>query len=72
MQAKLTAKIDSIQRSGGGTVVIAFSTENGRVATSNIEAQKFSLKGEFIFRELVAKDIKIGSLLTITVSDEEV
>lgn len=71
MKAYLSAKIGKIERAGGGMVILTFSAENGRVATANIDAQKTSLKGEMILRELAAQDIKIGSLLTITVTDEE-
>ncbi|MGE3320550.1 MAG: hypothetical protein AB7I18_14775 [Candidatus Berkiella sp.] len=69
MKANLKGQITSIDKlSGTATLSI---TSTGKVETSNIAAQETSLGGVLKLKSLVADKMKIGAILTITISDEE-
>jgi len=69
MKAKLKGQITSIDKSNG--IATLSVTAAGKVETTNISAQETSLGGVFKLKTLVADRMRIGAVLTITVSDEE-
>lgn len=80
MKAKLKAKILEVNRfvsfqSGSvevpNMVKLRISATHGKVETTLNNAQLAALIGDFYLREVIANQIKIGSTLTITISDEE-
>lgn len=69
MKAKLKAKIIQVGRGGGDTVITIQA--NGKTETSNINAQDVSLDGTLKLKSLIADKLSLGSIITITLSDEE-
>lgn len=72
MKAKLTGKISSIFESidDDGSVDVEFLAD-GNVNDVVLTAKSTKMHGTFTIKKLVGKDIKFGSKLTITISDEE-
>lgn len=71
MKSTFKSKINSIQFTEDGNVVVNFQTLNGKVQTQLLNAQQASLKGELVLKKVAAKDIKIGSVIKIEVSIED-
>ena len=79
MKAKLQAKITEIVKDAKyesgkditGMVRLKLVTTQGRVDTTFISAQLARLNGDLFLKEAIANQMKIGSLITITISDEE-
>ena len=78
MKAKLKARIVEFSKEtddGGiainGPVKLKIVAPKGKVETSNIDAQFISLSGNMSLKAVIADKMKIGSVLTITISDEE-
>lgn len=69
MKATLKGKILKMDRVNGNVELSIESS--GKVATTNIAAQEITLKGHILMKGLIADHLKMGSILTITVSDEE-
>lgn len=69
MKARLKGKIVSTNRLDGDIRIQIEST--GKVETKNINAQECSLGGLFQLKGLSAENMKLGSILTITISDED-
>lgn len=69
MKVKLKAKITSATKSGGNAA-IALQAE-GKAETTNINAQEASLTGVLSLKSLIADKLSLGSIITITLSDEE-
>jgi hypothetical protein len=73
MKARLQGKIVSVANKDGDTEV-AFETAGkvqkgqGPLAPS---ARQTSLKGTVMLKGVVASEMKIGAVLTVTISDEE-
>jgi hypothetical protein len=70
MKAKYTGKIKSVSKDGGDTTLLLECS--GKVDTKNINAQVSTMEIAVKFRSLVADEIKLGTQLTIHLSDEEV
>jgi hypothetical protein len=81
MKAKLKARVlevikRSVFQNGSESidnmVKLKILTSKGKVDTTlNTNAQFIALDGNLYVREVVADQMKIGAILTITVSDEE-
>lgn len=72
MRAKVKTKINSIQRLSDGSAIISIEAATpGKVETKAMNAKEIFFKGEISLRQLVADDIKIGAVITITLTDEE-
>lgn len=71
MKAKLKAKIDSAKKSGGDVILSLSTPVAGKVDTKALNAKEIYFNGEVRLRQLVADDIKIGAVITITLTDEE-
>jgi len=69
MKAKLRGKINSVDKSNG--VATLSITADGKVERAGLASQETSFGGVLKLRGLVADQMKIGAVLTITVSDEE-
>lgn len=69
MKSTLTGKINKVDKIGGFVTIQI--TAVGKVKTNLINAQETSLSGEMIIKSVIADSMKIGAVLTITVSDEE-
>ena len=69
MKTKLRGRIQGFEKQGGYTYVHLESA--GRVAISNTNAQDCELNGTLKVRDVVANEMKMGAILTITLSDEE-
>lgn len=80
MKAKLKARILEVAKNStfvspgleaSHMVKLKLSAQHGKVETTLNNAQLAILAGDFYLREVIANQIKIGSTLTITISDEE-
>ncbi len=81
MKAKLRAKIIGIERNakfeGAGNIDVVGLTKlqlvstGGRVETALNNAQLTTLSADLFVKEVIANNMKIGAVITITVSDEE-
>jgi hypothetical protein len=71
MKAKLRAKITNVSMENHGLTVIAFKAE-GKVDTRLQNAQLTTMSGHFAIKDVIAGEMKIGSMITITLTDEEI
>lgn len=72
MKSKLTGKIVSVKKDkDGGNALLEIATTTGKVDTRNVTAQETSLTMTLTVKSMVADEMKIGAVLTITISDEE-
>ncbi len=71
MKAKLKARIGSVQKTGADVILTINTPTAGKVDTKALNAKEIFLNGEVRLRQLVADDIKIGAVITITLTDEE-
>jgi len=69
MLAKYTGKITEVSKKGGNAI-LKISCE-GKVDTKNLNAQPTSLEIVADLKSLVADELRIGTLLTITISDDD-
>lgn len=74
MRAKLNGKIISVQ-SGDGDCVITFESA-GKVDRDGTgvmapDARKTTLNGTVTLKAVVANELKIGAVITVTITDEE-
>lgn len=74
MKATLKGKITAVNKPEEGDVEITF------VSTGKVErgsgpmdpsARQLKLNGSMTLKQVIANDLKLGAVLTITVSDEE-
>lgn len=70
MKAKLTGKIVSLEKVEGDTLMVL--EVDGKVDTRNIAAQKTSMHATLTIKSMIADQMKIGALITIAISDEDV
>ena len=73
MKAVLKGKILSVDKTGGtnlGDTRISLESA-GKVQTTNISAQEISLSGILKLKSLISDNMKLGSVITITITDEE-
>jgi hypothetical protein len=71
MKAQLKARITAVEKAGGDVTLHLDTPTAGKVSVRAINAQDVYFSGNLKLKELVANEIKIGALITITVSDEE-
>lgn len=74
MKAKLNGKITSVTNADGDATITFEST--GKVDRSGTgvmapDARKTSLNGTVTLKAVVANEIKIGAVITVTITDEE-
>jgi hypothetical protein len=74
MKATLKGKIISVQNTEGDSILTFKST--GKVDRTGFgpgssDARKTSLDGTVELKAILAKEMKIGAVLTITISDED-
>lgn len=70
MKAKYTGKIKSVSKDGGETTLLLECVD--KVDTRNLNAQTSSMEVAVKLKSLVADELKLGTNLTIHLSDEEV
>jgi len=70
MRAKLKSKITGATKSAGLTSISLIA--EGKADTTNINAQEASFSGTLHLKSLIADKLTLGSIITITLSDEEV
>lgn len=72
MQAKYTGKIVEVVKKGDayGDTKLKISCK-GKVDSKNLNAQETSLEIVAELKSLIADNLKIGTVLTITLSDED-
>ena len=70
MKAKYTGKIKSVSKDDGLTTLLLECS--GKVETKNINAQTSTMEVAVKLKSLVADELKLGTHLTIHLSDEEV
>lgn len=71
MKAKLKARIGAVTKTGGDVILSLNTPTAGKVDTKALNAKEIFLTGEVRMRQLVADDIKIGAVITITLTDED-
>lgn len=71
MKANLTGKILTVTRGKQGETSITIETA-GRVDVKSPQSQSVSLVGTLTLRDVIADNMKIGSCIRITISDENV
>jgi hypothetical protein len=69
MKATLKGKIISMNKVSGDAVIGLDAA--GKVLTNKISAQDISFKGSFQLKGIIADEMKIGAIITVTLSDEE-
>ena len=74
MKSTLKGKILSIDKMAGGSLSAHLSiAADGKVENSSLAVKHdIALNGVVMMKGLVADDMKIGAVLTITITDEEV
>lgn len=70
MKATLQGKIVRTENTADGEVAIDLESK-GKVATTNVAAQMIILDGSIRMKQIIAGQIKLGSIITITITDEE-
>ncbi len=72
MRAKLRSKVVSVTRDEHGFVHLQLSCEGKVISGAKYgEAKDVKLTGDLRLKPVVADDIKIGSVITVEVNDEE-
>ena len=69
MKAKLSGRIVSLEKVEGDTLMVLET--NGKVDTRNITAQPTSAHITLTVKSMIADQMKIGGVITVTLSDEE-
>lgn len=69
MKIKLQGKISEMRKDSNGNVTLSLTT-NGKVETHLLNAKDATMSSILIIKGVIADDIKLGSTLTVTVSDE--
>jgi hypothetical protein len=69
MKIKLKGNISQVDRISG-TAKITLNLE-GNAETTSLEAKKVSMKCVLLLKTLVADEVKLGSVIYVTVSDSE-
>lgn len=69
MKSTLTGRITSIIDKNDGTHALTIESR-GKVQTTNIASQETKLDGTLVIKSLVAHPLKIGTIFTITITDE--
>jgi hypothetical protein len=69
MKAQLSGKIVSLEKIEGDTTIV-FEAK-GKVDTRNIAAQPTGLHGTLTLKSMIADSMRIGAVITVTVTDEE-
>lgn len=68
MKAQYTAKIKSVTKEGGDTVLLLDCS--GKVDTKNLNAQSTTMEIALKLKSLVADQLTLGTQLTVFISDE--
>lgn len=69
MRTRFQGEIVKIEKAGGGAIV-TFEAE-GKVEKAGPTAKEATIKGTIFLKTLVSNEMKMGSTLTITLTDEE-
>lgn len=71
MRAKMRSEVISMVRDDDGYVRVGLKAKGKIVSDKTGSAKDSRLEGEFILRPVFANDIRIGSVITLEVNDEE-
>lgn len=81
MKAKIQAKIVGFERNATfesdsninvvGLTKLSLISKNGKVDTRLNNAQTAAMRSDLFLKSIIASEMKIGAIITITISDEE-